>query len=210
MSVACVMAQRAQQSGLQTLVAVPCHLVILSNTVRMPEIQLQRLAAEQIGVLLDRLHRPRPKSPEHLHSPAGANLELSKIGDQLPHAKHPLELLLDAVCFVRRYTGDGRQTGRVICNDIQSRCAKGIDDLIRSSGSNIRQRAAGQKGIDRLQIPGHIGLTLLGVELAAIGRVVLVPAAADHGLSSMQFSHHAAHHRDHTPAGDLKHGIAAV
>ena len=44
----------------------------------------------------------------------------------------------------------------------------------------------------------------------ALKVILYILAAADHGLSSMQFSHHAAHHRDHTPAGDLKHGIAAV
>ena len=49
-SVARVVAQSAQQGSFQPLGTVPFHVVILGDTVRMTEIQLQRLPAQQIGV----------------------------------------------------------------------------------------------------------------------------------------------------------------
>jgi len=48
------------------------------------------------------------------------------------------------------------------------------------------------------------------VELAAIGGVVLVAAAADHAFARVQFAHNAAHHCDHTAAGHLEHSVAVV
>ena len=49
-AVARIMAQGAQQSSFQPLGAVSFHVVILGNAVRVTEVQLQRLAAQQIGV----------------------------------------------------------------------------------------------------------------------------------------------------------------
>ncbi len=101
MAVAGVVAQGAQQSRLQPLGAVPFHLVILGDAVRMAEIQLQRLAAQQVGIGRDGLGCARPKGAEHLHGPPGPDLELGQVGDQFPHPEHPFELLLDAVGLVR-------------------------------------------------------------------------------------------------------------
>ena len=49
-AVARIMAQSAQQGSLQPLGTVPFHVVILGDAVRVAEVQLQRLAAQQIGV----------------------------------------------------------------------------------------------------------------------------------------------------------------
>ena len=109
----------------------------------------------------------------------GADLELRQIGDELPHAEHPLELLLDAIGFIRRDTRDLGQPGGVVGDDLQRLGTKHINDLIRSFCPDIWQGAAGQKGVHRFQILGHIGFAFLRVELAAIGGVVFVSAAAD-------------------------------
>ena len=101
MAVARVVAQSAQQSGFQPLGAVALHVVILGDAVGVAEVQLQRLPAQQIRVGGNGLHGSHAKGPEHLHGLAGADLELCQIGDELPHAEHPLELLLDAVGLVR-------------------------------------------------------------------------------------------------------------
>ena len=137
-----------------------------------------------------------------------ADLELRQIGDELPHTEHPLELLLDAVGFIRRDAGDPGQPGGVVGDDLQRLSAEHINDLIRSSCADIRQGTAGQKGIHRFQILGHIGLAFLRVELAAIGGVVFVPAAADDAFACVQLAYDAADHREHPAAGDLEHHIA--
>ena len=49
-AVACIMAQSAQQGSFQPLGTVPFHVVIPGDAVRVAEVQLQRLAAQQIGV----------------------------------------------------------------------------------------------------------------------------------------------------------------
>ena len=48
------------------------------------------------------------------------------------------------------------------------------------------------------------------MELAAIGGMVFVPAAADDAFARMQLAYDAADHREHTAAGDLKHHIAVI
>ena len=153
---------------------------------------------------------PHAKSLEHLHGLAGADLELRQIGDELPHPEHPLKFLLDAVSFIRRDAGDLGQPSGVVGDDLQRLSAEHINDLIRSSCADIRQGAAGQKGIHRFQILGHIGLAFLRVELAAISGVVFVPAAADDTFPCVQFAHDAADHREHPAAGDLEHHIAVI
>ena len=210
MAIARIMAQRAQQGSFQPLGTVPFHMVILGDAVRMAEVQLQRLPAKQIRVGGDGLHGPHTKGAEHLHGLAGADLELCQISDKLPHPEHPLELLLDAVGLIRRDAWDLGQPGGVVGDDLQRLSSKHINDLIRSFCPDIRQGAAGQKGIYRLQILGHIGFALLRVELAAIGSVVLVPAAAENALACMQLAHNAAHHREHTAARDLEHHVAVI
>ena len=209
-AVARVVAQGAQQGRFQPLGAVAFHVVILGNAVRVAEIQLQRFAAEQIGICRNGLHGPGAEGAEHLHRAARADLELRQIGDQLPHPKHPLELLLDAVGLVRRDAGHLREPGRVVGDHLKRLGTEQVDDLIRRLGPDVRQRPAGKEGVHRFQILGHVGLALLCVELAAIGGVVLVAAAADHAFARVQFAHNAAHHRDHTAAGHLEHHIAVV
>ena len=49
-AVARIVAQSAQQGSFQPLGAVPFHVVILGDAVRVAEVQLQRLPAQQIGV----------------------------------------------------------------------------------------------------------------------------------------------------------------
>ena len=147
-AVARVVAQGAQQGRFQPLGAVAFHVVILGNAVRVAEIQLQRFAAEQIGICRNGLHGPGPKGAEHFHSPAGADLELSQIGNELPHPEHPLELLLDAVGLIGRDAGHLREPDRVVGDHLQCLSPEQIDDLIRCFGSDIRQRLAGQKGVD--------------------------------------------------------------
>ena len=154
-------------------------MVILGDAVRVAEVQLQRLAAQQIGVGRNGLHCPHAKGFEHLHGLAGADLELRQIGDELPHAEHPLELLLNAIGFIRRDAGDLGQPGGVVGDDLQRFSPEHINDLIRSPCADIRQGTAGQKGVHRFQILGHIGFAFLRVELAAIGGMVFVSAAAD-------------------------------
>ena len=50
MAVARVVTQGAQEGSFQPLGAVPFHVVILGDAVRVAEVQLQRLPAQQIGV----------------------------------------------------------------------------------------------------------------------------------------------------------------
>ena len=66
------------------------------------------------------------------------------------------------------------------------------------------------KGVYRFQILRHIGLALLGVELAAIGGVVLIFTAADHALARMELAHDPAHHSDRAAAGTFKHRVAVI
>ena len=105
----------------------------------MAEIQLQRLPAEQIGVLGNRVHGTGAKGAEDLHSPPGADLKLSQIGDELPHPEHPLEFLLDAVGLIRRDARDRGELGRVIGDDLQRLGTEFINDLVRRPGTDIRQ-----------------------------------------------------------------------
>ena len=209
-AVARIVAQSAQKSSFQPLGAVPFHVIILGDAVGVAEIQLQRLAAEQIGVGGDGVHGAGAEHPEYLHRAAGADLKLGQIGDELPHPEHPLELLLDAVGLVRRDAGDGGQLGRVVRNDLQCLCPELVEDLRGRARSDVGQRAAGEEGVDGFQILGHVGLALLRVELAAIGGVVFILAAADDALACMQLPHHAAHHREDAAAGDFKDGVAVV
>ena len=209
-AVARVVAQGAQQGRFQPLGAVPLHLVVGGDAVRVAEVQLQRLAAQQVGVGGHRLHRPRPKGPEHLHGPAGPDLELGQVGDQLPHPEHPLELLLDAVGLVRRDALDLGQAGGVVGDDVQSRRAERLDDLAGGGGAHVGQGPAGQKGVHRIDVFRHIGQALGGVELPAVGGVVLVPAPADHALAHVQLPQGAADHRQPALPRQLEHHIAAV
>ena len=48
------------------------------------------------------------------------------------------------------------------------------------------------------------------MELAAIGGVVFVPAAADDAFACVQLAYDAADHREHPAAGDLEHHIAVI
>ena len=105
----------------------------------MAEVQLQRFAAEQVGVLLDGLHGPRPEGAEDFHRPAGADLELSQIGDEFPHSEHPLELLLDAVGLVRRDARDEGELGGVVGDNFQRRRAEFVNDLIRRPSPDVGQ-----------------------------------------------------------------------
>ena len=200
-AVARVVAQGAQQGRFQPLCAVAFHVVILGNAVRVAEIQLQRFAAEQIGICRNGLHGPGPKGAEHFHSSAGADLELSQISNELPHPEHPLELLLDTVGLVGRDARHLREPGRVVGDHLQRLRPEQIDNLIRCFGSDVWQRPAGKEGVDRFQILRHVGLALLCVELAAVGGVVLISAAAYHAFACVQFPHDAAHPRDHPAAG---------
>ena len=209
-AVARVVAQGAQQGGFQPLGAVPFHLVIGGDAVGVAEVQLQRLAAQQVGVGGDGLGRPRPERPEHLHRPPGPDLELGQIGDQLPHPEHPLELLLDAVGLVRRDALDLGQAAGVVGDDVQRRRAEPLDDLLGGGGPDVGQGPAGQKGVHRIHVLGHISHALGGVELPAIGGVVFVPPAADHALAHVQLPQGAAHHRQLALARQLEHHIAAV
>ena len=209
-AVARIVAQGAQKGGFQPLGAVPFHVVVLGDAVGVAEIQLQRLTAEQIGVGGDGIHGAGAEHPEHLHRAAGADLKLGQIGDELPHPEHPLELLLDAVGLVRRDTRDDGKLGGVVGDHFQRRRAEFIDDLVGRAGPDIGQRAAGQEGVDRFQIPGHIGLALLGMELASVGGVVLVFSPADHAFARVELAHDAADHRHRAAAGDLEHGVAVV
>ena len=138
-AVACVVAQRAQQSRFQPLSAVPFHMVILCDAVRVAEIQLQRFTTEQIGVGRDGLHGPGAKGAEHFHRLAGADLKLGQIGNEFPHAEHAFELLLDAVGLVRRDAGDLGQAGGVVGDDLQRFGTKFVDDLIRRFRADVGQ-----------------------------------------------------------------------
>ena len=176
----------------------------------MAEIQLQGFPTEQIRVLGDSLHGTGAKDAEHLHGAAGADLELRQIGDQFPHSEHPLELLLDAVSFIRRDAGDQGKLGGVVGDHLQRRRAEFVDDLIGRARPDIRQGAAGKEGVHRFQILRHIGLALLGVELAAIGGVVLIFTAADHTLARMELAHDPAHHGHRAAPGNFKHRVAVI
>ena len=209
-AVAGVMAQGAQQGGLQPLGAVPLHLVILGDAVGVAEVQLQRLAAQQIGVGRDGLGRPRPEGAEHLHGPPGADLELGQVGDQFPHAEHPLELLLDAVGLLGRDALDLGQAGGLVGDDVEGRGPELFDQLAGGGRPDVGQGPAGQKGVDRVHILGHIGDALDGVELPAIGGVGLVPAPAGDALAHMQLPQRAADHREGAAPRQLKDDIAAV
>ena len=209
-AVARVMAQGAQQGRFQPLCTVPFHMVILGDAVGVAEVELQWLAAEQVGVGGNGVHGAGAEDPKDFHGAAGADLELGEVGDEFPHPEHPLELLLDAVGLVRRDAGDGDQLGWVVRNHFQRLCAEFIDNLVGRPGSDVGQRPAGKEGVDGLQVLGHVGLALLRVELAAIGSVVLVLTAADDALARVQLPHHAADHREHPAAGDLKDGVARV
>ena len=138
-AVARIVAQGAQKGGFQPLGAVPFHVIILGDAVGVAEIQLQRLAAEQIGVGGDGVHGAGAKHPEHLHRAAGADLKLRQIGDELPHPEHPLELLLDAVGLVRRDAGHLREPGRVVGDHLKRLGTEQVDDLIRRLGPDVRQ-----------------------------------------------------------------------
>ena len=48
------------------------------------------------------------------------------------------------------------------------------------------------------------------MELAAIGGVVFVPAAADNAFACVQLAYDATDHREHPAAGDLEHHIAVI
>ena len=209
-AVAGIVAQGAQQGGLQPLRAVPLHLVVGGDAVGVAEVQVQRLAAEQVGVGRNGLRRPRPKGAEHLHRPPRPDLELSQIGDQLPHPEHPLELLLDAVGLVGRDALDLGQAGGLVGDDVQRRRAEPVDDLLRRGRPHIGQGPAGQKGVDRVKVLGHIGQALGGVELPAIGGMIFVPPAADHALPDVQLAQGAADHRQLALPRQLEHHIAAV
>ena len=204
------MAQGPQQGGFQALGAVPFHLIVLGDAVGVAEIQLQRFTAQQIGIGRDGLSRPRPKGAEYLHGPPGPDLKLGQVGNQLPHAEHPLEFLLDAVGLVGRNALDFGEAGGLVGNDVQRGGAELLDDLLGGGGAHIGQGPAGQERIDGVQVLGHIGDALDGVELAAIGGVGLVLAAAHHALAHMQFPQRAADHRQGAPARQLKHHISAV
>ena len=48
------------------------------------------------------------------------------------------------------------------------------------------------------------------MELAAIGGVVLIPAAAYYAFACVQLPHDAAHHRDNPAAGYFKHRVTVI
>ena len=100
--------------------------------------------------------------------------------------------------------------GGIVGNHLQRRRAKFIDDLIGRARSDVRQRTAGKEGVYRFQILRHIGLAFLGVELAAIGGVVLIFTAADHALARMELAHDPAHHGHRAAAGNFKHRVAVI
>ena len=106
--------------------------------------------------------------------------------------------------------GHLREPGRVVGDHLQRRRAEFIDDLIGRARPDVRQRTAGKEGIHCLQILRHIGLAFLGVELAAIGGVVLIFTAADHTLARMELAHDPAHHGHRAAAGNFKHRVAVV
>ena len=210
MAVVGVVAQGAQKGRFEPLGAVALHFIILGDAVRVAKIQLERFAAEQIGVIRDRLHRARAKHPEDLHRAARADLKLCQIGDEFAHPEHPLEFLLDAVGLVRRNTRDARQLCRVVGDDVQRVCAELVDDFFGGLGSDIGQGFAGEEGIDGLEVFRHVRLALLRMELSAIGRVVLVLAPADDADTGVQLPDDAADDRDDAAARHLEDHIAVV
>ncbi len=205
-----VAAQRVLQRRPHPQAAVLGQLQLGGDAVGLHKAQLQRLAAEQIGVLGQRLDRRRAKMLEGRHRPLGRDAEPPQPGDGLPQAEHIVEGLLDRLGLLRRDAPQQAELFRLVRDHVQRGGAVNLHQLAGGGGPDVGQRPAREVGEGGAGVLRHAGLAGAGAELLAVGG--MLDHAAVHGdrLAHMHLADPPGH-RDQLIGGlEVKDAVAVL
>ena len=188
----------------------PAHLQFRRNGIRQSKPHLQGFAAEQIGVLGQRLQGMGAEGVVHRHGPRRAHPKPGQPGNHLPGAEHFLEFLADAQSLFSADPFDVRQPPGFLGDHIQGLFPKAGHQLFGCGRPDIGQSPRREIGQDVLHRLGHTGLAGHRPELFPISRVALKTAVGHHALADTHLAHHAGHLVVLAAAFHLKHGIAGI
>ena len=92
-AVACVVAQDVKEARPHPQKVLQVHLQFRRDGVRLAEFQVQRFAAEDVGIAAYLFYRARAEMAVRLHRLRRRDAKAAQIGHRLPHAEHPPELV---------------------------------------------------------------------------------------------------------------------
>ena len=169
---------------------------------------MQRLAAQKIGVLVQRFDGARTEGAVGGHGILRRQAVPGKPRHDLPHAVHTAEFLRDGF---RLFFGDAAQLAQALGrfgNDGQRFLAEFFNDFFRGGGSDVRQHPAGKIAQQRLRVLRQAGFAGFCLELLAVaGMVDQMPV--DRHAHTVVDAADIARHNDIGAAGvHLKHGVA--
>ena len=150
--VARVVPHGIQQPCSHAQTAALLKIQLSGDTVRLTEFQIQRLTAQQIGILVQRLHGTRTKAAVGGHRLLGIQPVSGKPRHDLPHAIHAVEFFGDGLRFFRGYSFNLAQLLRRFGNDVESLLPEPFHDFFRGGRADERQRSAGKVAEQRRRI----------------------------------------------------------
>ena len=143
MAVARVAAQRVKNARGHAQPAALLKMQAGGHRVRLGKGQVQRFAAEQIGIAGQFLHRVGAKGFESRHRLLGVEAVLGKPGHHLPHTVHPAEFPGNDRGFLRCDAAQLSQPLGGLCNDGEGLLAEFFNNFAGGAGADIGQHAAG-------------------------------------------------------------------
>ena len=144
MTVARIVAQCIQKPCCDPQAAACLKLQGGSNTVHLTEFELQRLPAEQIGVLGQRLHGMRAESAVGSDRLLGGQTVAGKPCHDLPHTVHAAEFIGDDGSLLLGDALELAEALRRLGDDRQGVLSKAGDNFFCGGWSDIRQHTAGK------------------------------------------------------------------
>jgi len=143
-TVARIVAQRIQKPCCDPQAAACLKLQGGSNTVHLTKFELQRLPAEQVGVLGQCLHGMRAKGAVGSDCLLRGQPVARKPCHNLPHTVHTAEFIGDNGGLLLGDALELTEALRRLGDDCQGILSKAGDDLFGGGGSDIRQHTAGK------------------------------------------------------------------
>ena len=210
MSVVGVMAQRIGQSRRNAQVASLLKLQFCGDAVRLAEFEVQRFPAEQVGILLQGVHRVGAVGAVSGDGHLRGKSELCHPGDHFPHTKHPTKLVGDGRRFLGRDSLELAELLRRLGDDSQRLGPEFGHDLFGRGRPDVRQHPAGKVTQQRGGILRQGCFTRFGAELFPVTGMIDHITIGSHGHSVVHAANVAGNHNVAAAGVHLENGIAAL
>ena len=164
------------------------------DLVRHGKIHAERLAAEEIRIAPQRVHRVRAVAPEQLHRKSHRQVVLRQEVQHAPQTRQLAPALRDLPRALVGDALDGLELLRLAVEHVERVRAEAIHQLLRRRRPDAAHHAGGEIVQDLRLARRHMPLHLIGGELLAVLRMRRVASGQDQLLAG-RGAGDAAHHR---------------